>query len=100
MHESITPVCPETSLLAQLFCCEPSCGLPAFACSVECLSSHPHQEHRGWEQVEPSLRRAMELPLEGKDVETLEQQNKQIKILVGQLTVLQQDHWRTLGKCR
>lgn len=96
MQKYARPVCASTKDQAKLFCCFPGCELPAFACSKDCLLFHEHEEFKPWDMIEESVRLALELPLEKEDVYTLEQQDKQIQIIIAELKTLQQSHYTTL----
>lgn len=53
-----------------------------------------------WDHIESAVRTAMDLKLARGEVEKLEKQDKNLKILIEELKEMQNEHWRNLVKCR
>lgn len=98
MISYINPICPVTNHRATLFCYSENCTQPAFACTTDCLSVGGHSEHRTalWSNMEGKVQKMIDLPLSKEELQLLEKQEKQLKIIIEQLKTISDNHGKII----
>lgn len=85
------PTCADTLQSSTVFCTTEGCELSAFGCSDQCMKKHPHgltRKTQLWCDIEIYVQQAIENRTDNKDFEIICYQEKQLKILVEEVTNL------------
>lgn len=95
-----TPTCLRSKERATFFCCSEGCTLPSFGCSEECLSNHVDHQIERWDLIRDQTQALIDLPLEKIELQQLEQQDKQLLIVIEELKILQTTHWKMIRQSK